>query len=222
MTTAAIDARRIAGLLARDWGFHHTATAQPGAGRRAWPATSAIDFGARRDRAGATSGPACCSPRSTPSRRARAGGCGTGSASASSGGRTWTRRRPRTDGPRCKQEQGAVAQRGASAPSSSPPTCTAPRCASRSSSRAAKFYGADTLLLGGDISAKIVVPIVSAGRRRGTWPSSTARPSGSTRPASRTSSSGPRTAGCTPSGWSRTSTSTTPTTRTRSRSCSAG
>ena len=31
---------------------------------------------------------------------------------------------------------------------------------------AAKFYGADTLLLGGDISAKIVVPIVSAGGRR--------------------------------------------------------
>ncbi len=31
---------------------------------------------------------------------------------------------------------------------------------------AAKFYGADTLLLGGDISAKIVVPIVTAGRGR--------------------------------------------------------
>src|SRR5262252_6617721 len=31
---------------------------------------------------------------------------------------------------------------------------------------AAKFYGADTLLLGGDISAKIVVPIVSAGGQR--------------------------------------------------------
>ena len=31
---------------------------------------------------------------------------------------------------------------------------------------AAKFYGADTLLLGGDISAKVVVPIVSAGGRR--------------------------------------------------------
>jgi uncharacterized protein len=31
---------------------------------------------------------------------------------------------------------------------------------------AAKFYGADTLLLGGDISAKIVVPIVSAGKSR--------------------------------------------------------
>jgi Icc-related predicted phosphoesterase len=31
---------------------------------------------------------------------------------------------------------------------------------------AAKFYGADTLLLGGDISAKIVVPIVSAGQQR--------------------------------------------------------
>ena len=31
---------------------------------------------------------------------------------------------------------------------------------------AAKFYGADTLLLGGDISAKIVVPIVSAGPGR--------------------------------------------------------
>lgn len=31
---------------------------------------------------------------------------------------------------------------------------------------AAKFYGADTLLLGGDISAKIVVPIVSTGPRR--------------------------------------------------------
>lgn len=29
---------------------------------------------------------------------------------------------------------------------------------------AAKFYGADTLLLGGDISAKIVVPVVRAGR----------------------------------------------------------
>jgi uncharacterized protein len=29
---------------------------------------------------------------------------------------------------------------------------------------AAKFYGADTLLLGGDISAKIVVPIVTTGR----------------------------------------------------------
>ena len=29
---------------------------------------------------------------------------------------------------------------------------------------AAKFYGADTLLLGGDISAKIVVPVVSAAR----------------------------------------------------------
>ena len=28
---------------------------------------------------------------------------------------------------------------------------------------AAKFYGADTLLLGGDISAKIVVPVVRAG-----------------------------------------------------------
>ena len=31
---------------------------------------------------------------------------------------------------------------------------------------AAKFYGADTLLLGGDISAKVVVPIVSAGPGR--------------------------------------------------------
>jgi len=31
---------------------------------------------------------------------------------------------------------------------------------------AAKFYGADTLLLGGDISAKIVVPIVSTGAGR--------------------------------------------------------
>ncbi len=31
---------------------------------------------------------------------------------------------------------------------------------------AAKFYGADTLLLGGDISAKIVVPIVAAGQGR--------------------------------------------------------
>jgi uncharacterized protein len=31
---------------------------------------------------------------------------------------------------------------------------------------AAKFYGADTLLLGGDISAKIVVPVVSAGKQR--------------------------------------------------------
>ena len=31
---------------------------------------------------------------------------------------------------------------------------------------AAKFYGADTLLLGGDISAKIVVPIVSTGPGR--------------------------------------------------------
>ncbi len=31
---------------------------------------------------------------------------------------------------------------------------------------AAKFYSADTLLLGGDISAKIVVPIVSTGPRR--------------------------------------------------------
>jgi uncharacterized protein len=31
---------------------------------------------------------------------------------------------------------------------------------------AAKFYGADTLLLGGDISAKIVVPIVTAGKGR--------------------------------------------------------
>jgi len=31
---------------------------------------------------------------------------------------------------------------------------------------AAKFYGADTLLLGGDISAKIVVPIVSTGKQR--------------------------------------------------------
>jgi len=31
---------------------------------------------------------------------------------------------------------------------------------------AAKFYGADTLLLGGDISAKIVVPIVTAGPGR--------------------------------------------------------
>lgn len=31
---------------------------------------------------------------------------------------------------------------------------------------AAKFYGADTLLLGGDISAKIVVPIVTSGRGR--------------------------------------------------------
>lgn len=31
---------------------------------------------------------------------------------------------------------------------------------------AARFYGADTLLLGGDISAKIVVPVVSAGRGR--------------------------------------------------------
>ena len=37
------------------------------------------------------------------------------------------------------------------------------RCASRSSSPPPKFYGADTLLLGGDISAKIVVPIVSTG-----------------------------------------------------------
>src|SRR5579871_6547763 len=31
---------------------------------------------------------------------------------------------------------------------------------------AAKFYGADTLLLGGDISAKMVVPIVAAGQHR--------------------------------------------------------
>jgi uncharacterized protein len=31
---------------------------------------------------------------------------------------------------------------------------------------AAKFYGADTLLLGGDISGKIVVPIVTAGKGR--------------------------------------------------------
>lgn len=31
---------------------------------------------------------------------------------------------------------------------------------------AAKFYGADTLLLGGDISAKVVVPIVTTGRGR--------------------------------------------------------
>jgi len=31
---------------------------------------------------------------------------------------------------------------------------------------AAKFYGADTLLLGGDISAKIVVPVVSTGPNR--------------------------------------------------------
>jgi uncharacterized protein len=31
---------------------------------------------------------------------------------------------------------------------------------------AAGFYGADTLLLGGDISAKMVVPIVAAGQRR--------------------------------------------------------
>jgi uncharacterized protein len=31
---------------------------------------------------------------------------------------------------------------------------------------AAKFYGADTLLLGGDVSAKIVVPIVTTGPRR--------------------------------------------------------
>jgi uncharacterized protein len=31
---------------------------------------------------------------------------------------------------------------------------------------AARFYGADTLLLGGDISAKIVVPIVSQGQQR--------------------------------------------------------
>jgi uncharacterized protein len=31
---------------------------------------------------------------------------------------------------------------------------------------AAKFYGADTLLLGGDISAKVVVPIVAAGNGR--------------------------------------------------------
>jgi Icc-related predicted phosphoesterase len=31
---------------------------------------------------------------------------------------------------------------------------------------AAKFYGADILLLGGDVSAKIVVPVVSAGRGR--------------------------------------------------------
>ena len=31
---------------------------------------------------------------------------------------------------------------------------------------AAKFYSADVLILGGDISAKIVVPIVSAGQGR--------------------------------------------------------
>lgn len=31
---------------------------------------------------------------------------------------------------------------------------------------AARFYGADTLLLGGDISAKIVVPVVAAGKGR--------------------------------------------------------
>src|SRR5579871_2623618 len=31
---------------------------------------------------------------------------------------------------------------------------------------AAKFYGADTLLLGGDVSAKIVVPVVRAGSGR--------------------------------------------------------
>src|SRR5215813_15573809 len=31
---------------------------------------------------------------------------------------------------------------------------------------AAKFYGADTLLLGGDISAKIVVPVVRTGLNR--------------------------------------------------------
>ena len=44
---------------------------------------------------------------------------------------------------------------------------------------AAKFYGADTLLLGGDISAKIVVPIVRAGggkyAGRVPWPGRTDR-----------------------------------------------
>ena len=59
-------AARIAGLLARDWGFHHTATANlaggPGRGRGRAPVRGG------RGRA-VDGGPACCWPRSTPSRR---------------------------------------------------------------------------------------------------------------------------------------------------------
>ena len=46
---------------------------------------------------------------------------------------------------------------------------------------AAKFYGADTLLLGGDISAKIVVPIVSTGPGRYARSSTAMRRSSTTR-----------------------------------------
>ena len=95
-----IDAGHLAGLFARDWGFHHTATknlrrvaelCQPG---------GTTPGSARCPGSGTPTSPresTGCSPRSTPSRSPWPGGCGTRSASASSGGRTWTRRRPPTD-----------------------------------------------------------------------------------------------------------------------------
>ena len=105
---AEIDAPRIAGLMARDWGFHHTATANLARvqGAAAVEPRFGADAAARIDERAA-----CCWPRSTPSRKPAAGGCGTGSASASSGGRTWTRRRPRTDAAVWPQKRRTVAQR---------------------------------------------------------------------------------------------------------------
>ena len=49
---------------------------------------------------------------------------------------------------------------------SSPPTCTARRSASASSSRPPAFYGADLLVLGGDLTGKLVIPLVDRGDGR--------------------------------------------------------
>ena len=146
----SIDAGHIAGLFARDWGFHHTATSnlrRPG-GRR----DAATDAARAHARGRARADRLLRRDRRRAEERALAdAGQGRRAQAVVAG-------RGRQGGHLLmgllRRKKAAAAQLRASAPSSLPPTCTAPRSASRSSSPRRSSTAPTLLLLGGDISAQ--------------------------------------------------------------------
>jgi hypothetical protein len=135
--TAAIDAGRIAALMARDWGFHHTATANLARvqGAAAVEPRFGADAAARIDeRAGLLLAAIDAEPKTRGWRlRDRIG-------SASGGGRTWTRRRPRTGCRGLAAEKKDHRAASASGPCSSPSDLHGSLVCFRKFVNAAKFW----------------------------------------------------------------------------------
>ena len=190
--------RHVAGLLARDWGFHHTATANLAGSS----ATAAVGHGRRRGRRRADRRAAAAGRDRRRAEVASAGGLRARWASGSSGGRTSTsgghvlmaRLRRRNEGPPRSERERTIFfatdlhgsemcfRKFVAAAGSTAPTCWCSAATSPASSWS---------------------PIVQRGRAR--WEAEVHGQAAScwTRPASRSLSAAPRTRAATPSGWSR-------------------